>query len=169
MNTFREHLQVVMGYNNWADRSVLQAAKRLPTSALHARQSMGFGTIFETLVHMMSSQRVWLLRWRGEPDPQPIPTSKYADLDQLEKDWKALHNDLRTFTLETLGEQPHLNISYKTLQGQAFEQPLILLFWHLMNHGVEHRTELNAMFTQAGHPPDRIDMIYYLRAVATRS
>jgi uncharacterized damage-inducible protein DinB len=163
MEMKHEYVLVALDYNEWADRVALKAAQQLPQDVLHARQPMGFGAIFETLVHMMDSQRVWLRRWQ-DVSPAPFSTlANYATLDQLETAWEALHAEFRDFVAGSNLERP---ITYTTTQSETYTHPLGLLLWHILNHGVEHRSELSAIFTQAGYKLARMDFITYLRTVA---
>jgi uncharacterized damage-inducible protein DinB len=158
----RLHLLRNVAFNAWANRVMLNTARQLTPAVLHQKQPMGFGTIFETLVHLMDAQHTWIERWQGRQVSGRVEPSTIADLDVLE----------RAFDQVTAEVEAYLNnadlsatITYRTTSGETFTHPIGMLAWHVLNHGVEHRSELAAMFTQAGISPDRVDLIHYMRTV----
>jgi uncharacterized damage-inducible protein DinB len=54
-------------------------------------------------------------------------------------------------------------ISYRTLAGQAFSDPLGDLIRHVVNHSTYHRGQLVAQLRQLGQTPPNTDLIRYLR------
>jgi uncharacterized damage-inducible protein DinB len=158
----RAYLQTMVDYIIWADRRILRIAQELPPSLLFAPQPIGFGTIFETLTHIMAGEQLWLRRWQGETNFR-LPSFTFANLFELESHWAALHEELRTFIANQNFEQFNRLIHYTSVQGESYSHPLSLIFWHVINHGTDHRSELLAMLTLAGYKPDRVDMLFYLQ------
>jgi uncharacterized damage-inducible protein DinB len=86
-----DQLKYLLGYNIWADKTVLAAARHLTNEQLRVDQQMGFGSAFETLVHIMGAQQLWLMRWKGQ-SPAGLPlASQFDDLDQLSAAWDDVH------------------------------------------------------------------------------
>lgn len=156
-------LRIMLEYNAWADQTLLRAAQALPEDVLHAPQGFGFGIIFDTLVHMLDAQRAWLGRWQGTPPAQFSTRERYTTLAQVEAAWAPLRAEFRAYVLGSDLARP---VTYTTTRGEVYTQPLGLLVWHVLNHAVEHRSELAAMFTQSGVPHARVDLVYYLGNVA---
>ena len=82
---FAEALRALYGYNRWATERVLQAAAGLNPDQLLMPGTAGHGSIRDTLVHLIATQRGWLSWWNGSltaqeaialrPDPADFPTS----------------------------------------------------------------------------------------------
>src|SRR5439155_8481416 len=126
---------------------------------------MGFGSTFDTLVHIMGAQKIWLARCQGE-SPTSIPLgSAYADLDQLAADWDAVHSSWEAFVGGLDEERLNSWVAYKTMKGDPYTEPLLLLILHVYNHSTEHRTQVAAMVTMAGHDTGPLDLIHYMRTV----
>ncbi len=158
-------IQLLISYNAWADSRVLETARLLSSQALHARQSMGFGSVFETLAHILGAEQTWLTRWKGT-SPGALPAaSNYADLAQLAAAWHVIHNELRAFAATLDSASLHSTLTYQNTRGETFSQPLIWLILHAMNHSTEHRAQVAAMCTMAGHDVGPLDLIHYIRSV----
>ncbi len=161
----QETLQYLLGYNIWADNLMLNAARRLTPEQLHAPHQMGFGPVFDTLAHIMGAQKTWLTRWQGESPTALPPTSAYQDLDQLAAESDAVHSDLEAFIRGLEPERLNSTITYKTTKGEQHTEPLLLLILHVFNHSTEHRSQVAAMCTMAGHDTGPQDLIHYMRTV----
>ncbi len=159
----QDDIRVMLDYNAWADRTMLNTAKALPQEILHAPQGMGFGIIFDTLVHMLDAQRNWLRRWQGDPPARFSTRADFETLDQVEAAWEPLRAEFNAYILGSNLARP---ITYTTTRGETYTHPLGLLVWHVLNHAVEHRSELAAMFTRSGIPHERVDLVHYLGSVA---
>jgi uncharacterized damage-inducible protein DinB len=57
------------------------------------------------------------------------------------------------------------SISYRTLGGQTFSDPLGSLMKHVVNHSTYHRGQVVTQMRQLGHKPPSTDLILYLRRV----
>jgi uncharacterized damage-inducible protein DinB len=159
----QDELRLMLEYNAWADQTMLRTAQGLPQAVLHAPQGLGFGIIFDTLVHMMDAQRAWLQRWQGAPPARFSTREDYETLDQVEAAWEPLRAEFRAYVL---AGDPARVVTYTTTRGETYHHPLGLLVWHVLNHAVEHRSELAAMFTRSGFKHERVDLVYYLGNVA---
>lgn len=157
------YLQTIVDYTIWADQRILRTAQQLPSSLLSAPQPIGYGSILDTLAHVMAGEQIWLRRWQGDADFRLASVAPFTNLWELERDWATLHTELRTFVANQDIQQFNRLIHYRSIQGESFSHPLSLIFWHVINHGTDHRSELLAMFTLAGYKADRVDLLYYLQ------
>ena len=74
----KEYFQELYEYNYWANKRYLAVAESLTEEQLFRKQGHSWDSVHAVLVHMMSSERMWPQRWRGEKgsflDPQDFPT-----------------------------------------------------------------------------------------------
>jgi uncharacterized damage-inducible protein DinB len=117
----------------------------------------------QLMAHLLSSQQVWLARCKGEPTIDNIlwPDWKAETLKEIidtnHKGWLSFLDSLKPDDLEKI-------ISYKTLKGDSFENRLIDILTHVINHGTHHRAQAGQQLKLAGSdklPPT--DYILYVR------
>ena len=60
------YLQHLYDYNYWANKRYLAVAETLNEEQLFRKQGHSWDSVHAVLVHMMSSERMWPQRWRGE-------------------------------------------------------------------------------------------------------
>jgi len=153
-----------IAYTLWADDHIAQVvrqATQTDPALLTAPQPLALKSILETIVHLMAAQKAWLLRLEGNSPTRLVDSTDYPDLDSLAVEWTRVHQAWVTFVANEI--DPERLVTYKTTTGVEYTHPLGLLVWHMVNHSTEHRAQLAAMTTAAGHSPGDIDLLYYLR------
>src|SRR5215211_6505270 len=74
----KSYLEHLYEYNYWANKRYLAVAEGLTEEQLFRKQGHSWDSVQAVLVHMMSSERMWPQRWRGETgtflNPQDFPT-----------------------------------------------------------------------------------------------
>jgi uncharacterized damage-inducible protein DinB len=116
----------------------------------------------QLIAHLLSAQKVWLNRCTGEPVIGAV----------LWPDWKAdtfeqvinnNHQQWSTF-LNSLNDRDFENrIIYNNLKGEGFENSLIDILGHVINHGTHHRAQAGQHLKIAGTDLPITDYIFYLR------
>jgi uncharacterized damage-inducible protein DinB len=80
-----EHLRRMARYNQWANRRLYAACGELPSAAYHQPRAAFFGSIHGTLSHLLVTDRIWLARIEGRPNPDlRLDDQPYRRLDDLE-------------------------------------------------------------------------------------
>jgi uncharacterized damage-inducible protein DinB len=165
-----ENLQLLYAYNDWANQQILNQAEKLTSEQLRAPDEGSFGSIHDTLFHLMESEWLWLDDiWRG----RAVKRGGYADLDladfpdlaTIEARWSEVRAELQDFVaaLTPDGENsPDQIIAYEGDAGAIRRRPLWLLMLHVVNHATQHRAEAAAMLTRTGHSPGELDLTLYV-------
>jgi len=158
-----EVIKLQYGYNAWANQRVLDTAEQLKPEQLREKSSASFETIFDTLVHTMSAQWIWLSRWQGTSPTAMITPNDFADLSAVRNRWAEIEQDTQAFVAQ-LAEATFMQteVAYTNTKGQSFSYPLWQLMLHQVNHATQHRSEVAAIMTQLGHSPGWLDLIMYL-------
>ena len=152
-------------YSYWANHAALEAAQSLSVEQFERQIGPSWGSVRDTLVHIMGAEWIWLSRWQGVSPREmlrgedfPTPQAIGARWSQIEAD---LHGFLKSLNPERLGEE----IAYTTTGGQQYALKLWQMLAHVVNHGSHHRGELADMYTELGvaHPQDDMNA-YFLRS-----
>jgi len=153
----------LFAYGGWANALVFEAASPLSEEQLHRPVASSFPSVGGTLAHIVGAEWVWLRRWLGEspssfPDwvSRPVYSDLRARLSAVEQEREALLGGLSDADLAR-------TISYRTLGGQMFSDPLGNLMKHVVNHSTYHRGQAVTQLRQLGQKPPGTDLILYLR------
>jgi uncharacterized damage-inducible protein DinB len=158
------HFSTMAAYNAWANRRLYDACAALPEAEyLQARPSF-FGSIHNTLNHILVGDRLWLARVEGdEPPHRRLNEVPYADLTGLRAAREA--EDAHIAAVVTRVDEAGWaeDLVYRTSAGAQNRTPLVMVFTHLFNHETHHRGQVHDMLSQTPVQPPELDLIYFLR------
>jgi uncharacterized damage-inducible protein DinB len=161
----KQYLEHLYDYNYWANKRYLTVADTLGEEQLLRQQGHSWNSVHAVFVHMMSSERMWQQRWRGEKgeflDPQDFPT--VASIRQF---WAGVETNLRGFLAKQTEETLQHNMTYTNPKGETFILPLWQMVVQPPNHNTHHRGELAAMFASMNipHPEEEIIQYHLIRS-----
>jgi uncharacterized damage-inducible protein DinB len=150
-------------YTEWANERMAAACSGLTGEQLDREIVSSFPSIRLTLAHMASAEWIWLRRWLGEsPSVWPEWIGE-APLDQVVAGWREVARE-RSAWLDGLADADlERAISYRSMKGDPFTNPLRDLFTHVANHATYHRGQLTTMLRQVGATPPATDFSVYIR------
>ncbi len=142
------YLGRLIGFNNWANRGLLEFLAAQPPDTLDATAGGVYGTIRDTFEHLLTSEMGYRHRLAGlpryEPDDRP-ERPELVDLQQLQEASAAALDDL----VEAL---PEPDTMLPTSTGQRAAATVLT---QLIMHGVEHRAQVGTILGANGiEPPD---------------
>lgn len=166
-------LRSLYDYNRWANERVFRTAELLTPEQLNAPSTAGRGSIRETLLHMLGAHRGWLSWWDGSlsamaayqqrPDP-----ADYPDLAAVRRLAAEVEAQTQAF-VNTLTDADATRVYEFTPPNSPTERMILWqMMTHVANHGTQHRSEVAAMLSAAGHSPGDLDMIDYFDERAGR-
>ena len=160
----RNNFCLMAGFNAWVNGRVYDSVALLADDAYRLDRKAFFGSIHNTLNHLLVVDRLWIGRIRGV-------AAEIRSLEQiLHDDFESLRNarieEDRQFAglIEGLSDAAlHAPVVYRRILGdgeQATRCDRILLT--LFNHQTHHRGQVHAMLTQDGIVTAPLDLVYYL-------
>ncbi|OWY22050.1 hypothetical protein C7N43_09210 [Sphingobacteriales bacterium UPWRP_1] len=142
-------------YNHWANRQIFEAMQQMS------------GNLPPDIVllasHIIEAQEIWLQRIvpvsnpiTGVWDPLPLEVLMQREAENSAR-W-----------LQFIANQPpdadwYQTITYTNTQGKAFNNPLVHIMTHVVNHATYHRGQINMRLRQLGFNPIVTDFIAYAR------
>jgi len=164
------HAQLMARYNRWQNGSVYAAADLLTEAQRTEHRGAFFGSIRNTLVHLIWADQLWLSRFTGKPSPwfdygsQVFP-KRPADSIRLEVDWTELKrqrdsldesivqwaNDLDAGWLQQ-------DLVWTNSIGVEKRQAHWMLVTHFFNHQTHHRGQVHCLLTGFGAKPTDTDI-----------
>jgi len=115
------------------------------------------------MAHLLRAQQIWLNRCKNEPVIGGVlwPDWKTDTFEQMINDnhrrWINLLDYLDLDDFDKI-------ISYKSLKGESFENKLVDVLGHVINHGTHHRAQAGQQLKFAGvENLPNTDYIFYIR------
>jgi uncharacterized damage-inducible protein DinB len=157
----KDYLQQAYEYTYWANRRYVAVAEGLTDEQLHRPQGQSWGDVHSVLVHMMSSETVWLKRWRGESPKSHLDPKAFPTLAALKDRWASVQKEMRAFVDLQTPQSLQAAIPYTNFSGETFKVPQWQMLMHVANHETHHRGELAAMFAVMNVPHPEEEVIQY--------
>lgn len=145
-------------HNLWANLRLLDACEQLTDAQLDARMEGVYGSVRETLMHLVSSEEgyAWRFNFTGAEPISPIeesdPFPGFAELRRrIERSGKELI---------AMAEQADLD-QVLHLDGGAYDAEVIMVMMQAINHGVDHRSQIATLLSRQGIEPPCLDAWCY--------
>ena len=152
---------LLLEFSNAANDRVIEGLRGLTPELLLSPLRNDFLSPFGLMVHILSSERVWLDRWKGAYPPVLIMTEDIPTLDALVAAWQPLRAEMREFVEGV--EDEEMDISYNTTQGVEHRMPWWQLFLHVFNHTTEHRSQVALFLATRDIDVGNLDLVWFLR------
>jgi uncharacterized damage-inducible protein DinB len=138
-------------HNNWANQQIIQACSTLSEEQLDAQPSSAtMGSIRETLVHLVRSQRGYLALLTLPVEARPTAPLAFTELQESAR---SSGEDL--LALASGGASQPLETRLRTRDGWLVEPWVVML--QAINHATEHREQIKSMLSALGVTPPEID------------
>jgi uncharacterized damage-inducible protein DinB len=164
-------LELLFDYGYWANARLFDAISPLTAEEFTRTVAGSYGSLRNTLVHVMSAEWGWVDRCGGPPRGPRLDPANYPDLESVRTSWKTVEGHVRGF-LSTLTDADLARVvEFSFGQGPRHALPLGDLMQHAAVHGVHHRGQAALLLRVLGHTPGDFDVLYYhaarARAAAT--
>jgi uncharacterized damage-inducible protein DinB len=160
----RERYRTFARYNRWANQTLYAACDRLDDAAYYADRKAFFGSIHNTLNHLVVTDRIWLARIEGQPNP-PYTLNQvlYTGREELRQARAAEDERLINAVDAIKASRLDQDLVYATTAGEPQRTPLCWVLSHLFNHQTHHRAQVHDMLSQTGIKPPQLDLLAFIR------
>ena len=158
-----QQIRDLFRYNAWADARILTAVEQLGPDEFRRHIGGSFPSVQLTLAHLLSSETIWLERWRGRTPAITLTHWDAADLEEMRVAWSELQSQQFTFVGGLSEESLNSALFYRSSKGEEFQAPLWQLLLHLVNHSTYHRGQITLMIRQLGMVPVGTDLVLFHR------
>lgn len=156
-------LEEMYRQSTWANLELIEACVKLSDEQLDATAQGTYGSVRNTLWHLLSAEERYIMRLSGED----IPYKKLGDMDSC-PDFPELRKRAQLNGERFIGliseTDPHRTFT-ADYSGQSYDLPFSVVLVQAINHGTEHRTQIKTILTAIGVGPPEIDGWTYASAV----
>jgi uncharacterized damage-inducible protein DinB len=154
--------RALYGYNRWANRRILEAAAALTPREFREERISSFGSVRDTLAHILGSELVWLRRWEGESPASYAAAAEFPTVEALAHRWDELERGQAKFFDRLTPAALDREVAYTNVAGERWRYPLRQMLLHLVNHSTYHRGQTVTLLRQLGRTPPGTDLLLYL-------
>ncbi|WP_419948440.1 DinB family protein [Candidatus Palauibacter sp.] len=145
----------LLDYHYWARDGVLDAAARLTPEEFRRDLGGSFGSVRDTLAHVLSSEWVWCSRWNGVSPPTHLPAADFETAEDLRRRWHEQEARVRGFVERLGAEGADRVIGYTHFDGEPRRASFRHMLQHVVNHASYHRGQVTTKLRQLGADPSR--------------
>ena len=157
-----ELVRTMYAYNAWANGLVVEAAARLAPADYRADGGASFGSVHDTLAHVMGAQWLYLERWRGTSPSAVEGGGDVPDLAALRRRWSEVEGATAAFVAGLDDAALAREVAYLNTAGECWAYPLWQQMLHQVNHATQHRSEVAMVLTRFGQSPGWLDFLYWV-------
>jgi uncharacterized damage-inducible protein DinB len=148
-------------YNDWANYRILITTSGLTPEQFLSPVGLSYSSVRDTLVHTMSAEWIWLLRWKGTSPSAMLELTDFPNLESIQTRWGTIKAETQQFIDQLNPLQLGEVVSYVNTRGEKWSYPLWQQMIHQVNHATQHRSEVAAIITYFGNSPGDLDYLVY--------
>ena len=144
-------------HNSWANLKLLDACQELGDEHLDANVPGTFGSIRDTLLHIVGAEVSYVHRVNGRLPGEPPAPGTTPSIESLRQDAQWCGDELLQLALNASAT----DIVEQNRRGTNSRYKLTGLLTQVINHATEHRAQIATILTQQGiEPPDMSGWAY---------
>ncbi len=148
-------------YGCWANRRLLAVVAQLTPDEFTRRVGGSYGSVRNTLEHVLSAERGWLERCGGPPRGDRLRPEDFPTLESILAVWARVEVGMRTFLDALREEELAEDVAFAFGSGPTQSAARGDLLQHAMLHAVHHRGQIALLLRELGHTPGNVDLLYY--------
>jgi uncharacterized damage-inducible protein DinB len=150
-------------YNFWADHRTMDSCATLTTEQLLKPVGGSFGSVRNTLAHIMDVEWLYLERWQGRVPPSLPKAEDYPDLGAIRARWKDVEMNLTRYVSGLSDADLVRVVEFRNTKGILYRHPLWEMMQHLVNHSTYHRGQVATLLRMLGSSAQATDLIAFYR------
>jgi uncharacterized damage-inducible protein DinB len=160
-------LQTLFDYGYWANRKLFEVISQLTDAQFTASVAGSYGSIRNTMVHVMSAEWGWIDRCGGPARGPALVAADYPTAAVLIEQWKQVEGFGRAFLAGLRDEDLERVVEFQFGSGPRRSMRVGHLLHHAANHAVHHRGQVAVLLRVQGFVPGNFDLlVYYPQAEA---
>jgi uncharacterized damage-inducible protein DinB len=154
-------LERLYDYHYWANRQLLEAVSQLTPEQFTQDVAGSYGSIRNTLVHILSAEWGWLDRCGGPPRGDRLKAEDYPTLDSVVETWNRVERDMRAFLAQLTEDDLSREIEFSFGAAPKHTIPMYGLLEHAAIHAVHHRGQVSLLMRMLGVAPGNYDLVVF--------
>jgi uncharacterized damage-inducible protein DinB len=154
-------LQELYEYGDWANKRLFQVIARLTPDEFTRSVAGSYGSIRNTMVHVMSAEWGWLERCGGTARGPRLNPDDYPTVESVVTQWANVERYIREFFAGLADADLDRPIEYAIGDSEKSVMALGELMHHGAIHAVHHRGQVALLLRLLGLTPGNFDILFY--------
>ena len=154
-------LRDTFDYCYWANKKLFDVVTGLTPEQFTQPVAGSFGSVRNTMVHVLSAEWGWLDRCGGPQRGAALKAEDYPTLESLLSAWIRVQGYVREFFSTLTDEDLTRIVEYPNPRGEKRAMALGELLQHAAIHGVHHRGQVAMLLRLLGYAPGNFDILFY--------
>ncbi len=150
--------------NNWANAQVIAACRRLTPEQLATAAPGAYGSIHATLGHLVTAEASYIRRLTGERLKPPFKWQDGPSVEEI----AAFAEQVAPALLDVVERISPTQMVHEEEEGNTVDYQARGLFLQIINHGIEHRTNITTIISSLGLEAPEVDGWAYIWAHPNR-
>jgi uncharacterized damage-inducible protein DinB len=148
-------------YSSWANTRLFEVFARLTPEQFTETVAGSYGSIRNTMVHVLSAEWGWVDRCGGAPRGPALVGADYPTLTSLVDLRRNVEAHLRAFLAQLRDEDLDRLVEFTLGSGPKQAMRLGDLMHHAAIHGVHHRGQVALLLRLLGQVPGNFDILFF--------
>ncbi len=154
-------IRELYNYNHWANQRAISSVTPLTHEMFIRSMGNSFGSVRDTLAHILGAEWIWLERWLGR-SPRALPSaSDFPTVQALQQRWAGVRHDQNQYIKALVPGRLQEEVSYINTRGEHYAYALWRQMVHVVNHSSYHRGQITTLLRQMGAEPMSTDLLVY--------
>jgi uncharacterized damage-inducible protein DinB len=162
-------LQVLFDYAYWANERFFDVLSQLTDEQFVQPVAGSYGSLRNTLVHMLSAEWGWLERCGGAARGPVLIASDYPAVESVRIRWLEVERHVRRFLASLREDDLERPVEFSFGNGPKQVRRLGELLHHAAIHGVHHRGQIALLLRCLGYTPGNVDILLYYGPTSGRA
>jgi uncharacterized damage-inducible protein DinB len=159
--TSAKDLRALYDYGYWANGKLLDTVRKLTPEEFTQSVVGSYGSVRNTLVHVLSAEWGWLDRCGGPKRGSALLAADYPTVASLVERWRQVEAQVSAFLANLNDEDLNRTIEFSLGNGPKYTMRLGELMQHGAIHGIHHRGQVALLLRALGQTPGNVDMLVY--------
>jgi uncharacterized damage-inducible protein DinB len=149
-------------YSYWANAKLFQVVSDLASDEFTRNITGSYGSIRNTLVHMMSAEAGWLDRCGGPPRGPKLNADDFPTFESVTTRWTTVEAQMREFLAALTDTDARRRLEFTIVPGTP---PHVMqigeMLHHAAIHNIHHRGQIALLLRVLGRVPGNFDALFY--------
>ena len=150
----------LFAYHKWATQEILSHTEGFGDEVYQREGDSSFSSIKKTLSHVITVEKLWLLRMTGIEKP-PAESFQVETAAEAKQAFMLLHAEMELYFSSLSEEQWQEVMPFTNLKGNSFEETREEMLFTFVNHASYHIGQITSLLRQFGKEGKAVDYIYF--------